>query len=160
MVVNILQGFLHIVIGYGVFPPSPFFHEMVAETASMNDDSVFGEVVDTFDEYRLVFTVDDAVGEYLDDTFAILCIFVMEICVHTAHQVSASCLEVVQRILCRFQFDFVGDVQLFEDEFQQVYIITCRLTNVIDKRIRPQIPSILINQRVLFIIDTCRRNGR
>ncbi len=102
MVVNILHGFLHIIIGYGILPPSPFFHEMVAETASMNDDSVFGKIVDTLDEYRFVFTVDDAVGEYLDDTPAILCIFVMEVCVHTAHQIGMPSLEVVQRILCGF----------------------------------------------------------
>ena len=99
---NILHGFLHIVIGYSILSPSPFFHEMVTETASMNDDSVFGEVVDGLDEYRLVFTVNDAVGEYLDNTSAILCIFVMEVCVHTAHQVCVPCLKVIQRILCGF----------------------------------------------------------
>ena len=62
--------------------------------------------------------MNDAMGEDLYDALSVLGIFVMEVGVHAAHQVSASGFQVVQGVLGRLQFHLIGNVQLLEDEFQ------------------------------------------
>ena len=110
MVMDILHSILHVVIGYGILSPSPLLHEMVAETAVMHDDALCGEVVDALDEHWLVLAMDDAMGEYLDDATAILCILIMEVCVHAAHQVGMSGLQVVECVLGRLQLDSIWNM--------------------------------------------------
>ena len=153
LVVGILHRLLHVVVGNGVPPPPPSFHEVVAETAAMDDDTLRGQVIDCSYLKRFALSVDDTMRKQLYDALTILCVLVMEVGIHTAHQVCPPCLQVVQGILRRLQLDFVGDFQLLEDEFQQVDVIAYRFTRVVKERIRPQVPSILIDQGLLFCID-------
>ena len=114
---SLLHSILHVVVGYGIVAPAMLHHEVVAETAFMDDDPVIGQVFQSLDLCRVVFLVQQAMGEYLDDRLAILPIIVMEMGIHAAHQVGMSVFQVVKGILRWFQLDNVGYVELFAQQF-------------------------------------------
>ena len=155
-----LHGFLHVVVGYGVAAPSPLLHVVVAEAAVVDDDTLLSQVVDALDQQRLVLVVNHAVGENLDDRLSVLRVVVVEVGVHAAHQVGTASLQVVQSVLGRFQLDFVGNVQLPEDKAQQVNVVAHRLARVVEEGVGPQVPGILVDQRLFLgigavVIVTC-----
>ena len=70
----------------------------------------------------------------------------MEAGLNAAHQVGVSRLQVAQRFLGRLQLEFVGDVQLLEDEFHHVNVVAHWFARFAEERVWPQIPRILIDQ--------------
>ena len=60
-----------------------------------------------------------------------------------------------------FQLDDIGDVEFFEDQFQEVDVIAVGFTVLIQEHVGPQIPRILIDQRMLRRVGSyCVRFGR
>ena len=99
--------------------------------------------------------VSNAVCEYLDDTFAILRIFIMDGRFYATHQVGVPCLQIVEGISDWFQLNLVRNVQFLEDESQQVDIVADWFTRLTKKRVWPQVPCILVDQGVLLCVDAC-----
>ena len=88
--------------------------------------------------------------EDLDDRLAILSVFVMEVSIHTAHQVSMAAFQVVEGFLCRLQLDDIWDVKLLKQHPKQVNVVANRLAILVEEGVRPQIPRVFINQWVFF----------
>ena len=89
-------------------------------------------------------------SEDLNDRLAILSVFIVEVRIHTAHQVGMSTFQVVKGFLCRFQLDDVGDVKFLTQHLEQVDVVAYSLAILVEEGIRPQIPCVFINKWVFF----------
>ena len=69
---------------------------------------------------------------------------------HCQHEVCFTVLHILQGSLCRLQADNIGNTQLIADEFYQVDVIARGLSGI-KEGIGPQIPGILIDQRMLSV---------
>ena len=70
---------------------------------------------------------------------------------HCQHEVCFTVLHILQGCLSRLQADNIGNTQLIADEFYQVDVIAHGLSLGIKEGIGPQIPGILIDQRMLSV---------
>ena len=150
LIVYQTDSFLHIVIGNGIGSPAATDHQVMTEAAVMDDDLVARQVLHILYLGRLVLTMEHAVRENLDDGLSILSVVVMEMSVHAARHIGMSGLQVVQCLRGRTELNHVRDAELLEDEFQQVDIIAFRLAVPVEVDVRPQIPCIFINQRMIL----------
>ena len=92
--------------------------------------------------------------EYLDDRLSRHTVFRVVVSIHRQHQVSIASLYVHQSPCGRFQLDDKGYIQLLTYEFDEIDVITHSLTIGIEEGIRPEIPRILIDQRMLIVEDS------
>jgi hypothetical protein len=90
-------------------------------------------------------------GEQLEYGLAVSGIVVVEMGIHTAHQVCLSCLQVIECLGGGFQFDDIGNVEFLEDKFEQVDVIAYGFTVLVQKGIGPQVPRILVDKGMLVI---------
>jgi hypothetical protein len=127
---------------------------MVAETAIVYDDTVIGQVLHLVDDRFDTFLVYYTMSEQLEHGFAVHGIVVVEVCIHTAHQVSLSCLQVIESLVGGLQFDDIGDVKFLEDEFEQVDVVTYGLAILIQEGIWPEIPCVFIHEGIVFGEDS------
>ena len=71
-------------------------------------------------------------------------VVVVEVGIHTAHQVGVSVLQVVEGILCGFQLDDIRNVKFLALHSEQVDIVAYRIAVLVEKRVGPQIPCVFI----------------
>ena len=74
---GLLYGFLHVVVGNGIVAPSVLNHEMVAETAFMDNDAMVGQIFNAVDFDGVNLLMQHAMREDLDDSLAVFAIFAM-----------------------------------------------------------------------------------
>ena len=134
---DFLDGFLHVIERLNLFRPLVFLDEIVTETAFMHDDGVAGKASDILNFYGFVGGGDDAMGEELYNVVAEDGVAMSELGVHSEHEVRLALSQVVLCIERRHQLDDVGHVQLFEDKFQQVDIITVGFAILVEEHVRP-----------------------
>ena len=72
-------------------------------------------------------------------------------------QVALAAFQVVEGLLCRFQLDDVGNVESIHHQSYQVYIISLRFTVIVEERVGPQVPYVLIYQRMILCVLTVSR---
>ena len=56
-------------------------------------------------------------------------------------------LQVFQGLAGGLELDHVGNVKPLADQFQQVDVVTHRLSVLVEERIGPQVPRILVDER-------------
>ena len=151
----LLDGLLHVIVWDGIFTPALADHQMVAETAIVYDNAKIGQIFHLVDDRSDTFLVYNTMGEQLEHGFAVHGIVVVEVGIHAAHQVSLSCLQVVECLAGGFQFDDIGDVKFLEDEFEQVDVVAYGLAILIQEGIGPEVPCVFIHEGIVFGEDSC-----
>ena len=116
----------------------------------MNDDLLFGQILQGANNNGLRLRREHTVGEQVQYAFPIASIGVVEVGIHTHREVCAAFLQVIQCPASRFQFDDIGNVELFHEFPEQVYVIAVGLSMLIQKDIRPQVPGIYIDQGLVL----------
>ena len=74
-------------------------------------------------------------------------------------QVALTAFQIVEGLLCRLQFDDVGNVESIHHQPYQVNIISLWFAVVVEEGVRPQVPDVLINQRMFFRVLALSRLG-
>ena len=147
---SLLHGILHVVISYGIVVPAVLHHQVMAETAFVDNDMMTTQVLQSLDFHGVCLLMQYAVGEYLDDRLAVMAVIVVKMGIHTTHQVGMSASQVVEGILRRLQLDDVRYVELLTQHLEQVDVVTHRLAVLVQESIGPEVPCILVNQRMFL----------
>ena len=147
---GLLNGILHVVVGDGIMAPAVLGHEVVAETAFMDNDAVVGQILQILDFHRVNLLVQHAMCENLDNGLAIVSIFVVERGIHAANQVGMTVLQVFEDLLCRLQLDDIWDIEFLAQHLEQVDVVAHGFAVLIKEGVGPQVPCIFIYQRTLF----------
>ena len=148
LVDDLMEGALHIVIGYDLLRPGLFHEVVMTETAAMHDDAVVLQVFLLTDMDGLVFGGQDTVRKQLHDVLAVETVLTGVFRIHSQHQVALPVLQVCLGLQGGLQFDDIGDVEFLEDQFQEVDVIAVGLAVLIQEHVGPQVPGILIDQRM------------
>ena len=143
-----LYGVLHVLVALGVGFPSPFYHQMVAEASLVYDDMLAAQVFHGLYLRLHALLVSHAVSEEVQDRRAVGAELVVEFGVHTHHQVRLAVPQVCQGLAGGFELDDEGYVEPLADEPEQVDVIAHRLAVGIEEGVWPQVPGVLIDQRV------------
>ena len=154
-----LYSILHVIVWDGVFAPAFLYHQVMAEAAGVYNHLVITQVIQGLDVCGVILMMYDTVCEQLHHRFAVFGKFIVEFGIHAEHQVRLAALQVAQGIAGRLQLDGIGDVEFSEDEFQQVDVESYRLSFLVEVGIRPEVPGILIDERVLLGKDSFLRDG-
>ena len=149
-VAHLAKRFDHIVIGDGIVAPSAFHHQVVAEAASMYHHLLVCQIFQGHRSWWIGLMEHHAMGEQLDSGLSIDSVLIVEIGIHAQHQIRVAVLQVLQSLLGGFQLDNIGNIQLLENHLQQLNVVAYRNTFLVQERIRPQVPCILIHQRTFF----------
>ena len=80
----------------------------------------------------------------------------MEAYGQSQHQVRLPVSQILESLLLWAQPDGIGDIELFHDQAYQVDVEAVRLAVVVKEGVWPQVPCVLIHQRILLRIDSCR----
>ena len=144
----VLDGFLHVVVGHNLLGPSIVPEQVVTEAAFMHDDGMRRQGLARLYPHEPLLGHDDAVGEQLHDAPAVRGVAAREVGIHAQHEVRLAALQVCLGVESGLQLDDVGDVELLEDELQEVDVIAVGLAVLIQEHVGPQVPGILIDQRV------------
>ena len=90
----------------------------------------------------------------------------VEISFHAHDEIRFAFFQVFESIQSGLEFDDIGDVEPLEDHLQQINVITIGLAVLIQEGIRPQVPRILVDERVFYrvycrgvVLCLCRRWG-
>ena len=148
LVDDLMEGALHIVIGHDLLRPGLFHEVVMTETAAMHDDAVVLQVFLLTDMDGFVLGGQDTMRKQLHDVLAVETVLTGVFRIHTQHQVALPVLQVCLGLQGGLQFDDIGDVEFLEDQFQEVDVIAVGLAVLIQEHVGPQVPGILIDQRM------------
>ena len=84
---DMLDGLLHVVVGFNLLSPSFVLDQVVTETALMDDDGVARQTLTRLNVDDTVLRHDDTVCEQLYDASSIGRIATREVGIHSQHQV-------------------------------------------------------------------------
>ncbi len=159
---HLLDHLSDIFSGDGVVAPAVVKHQVVAHRVTVDDDLHTGlaQVAEGLDLYGFRFRRDHTLGEQRHSILTIETILVVITHGQSQGQVALATFQVVEGLLCRLQFDDVGNVESIHHQPYQVNIISLWFSVVVEERVRPQIPYVLIYQRMSLCVLTVVRLRR
>ena len=162
---HLLDDLAQVTAHDSVLRPSVVKHQVVTQTGVVYDDLQprLVQVAESLDFHRFALWGHDTLRKQCDGITSVESELVVEAYGQSQGQVRLSCLQILESLLLRLQLDDVGNVQLLHHHVDQVDIEAIGLSFVVQERIRPEIPRILIHQRALLCIHLrqvalgCRR---
>ena len=115
------------------------------------------KVAEGLDLHGFRFRRDHTLGEQCHGVLAIETILIVITHGQSQGQVALATFQVVEGFLCRLQFDDVGNVESIHHQPYQVNIITFWFAVVVEERVGPQVPYVLIYQRMILCVLTVSR---
>ena len=149
---HFLDGLLHVAIGQAVGLVALVYHHAVAQAAGVDDDLMGLQVIQRTNLQGLRLGTDHTMGEQLHHLLTVATVVFVERMGQAQHQVRPSGLHILQGLRGRFQLDDIGNLQVFKQLLQHVDIESFRLAMLIQEDIRPKIPRIFIDERILLRI--------
>ena len=164
LVVYLLYRFPHVVAHDGMRFPAVVVHQVIAEARVVDEhpDARLVQVAEVLNHYVFALRRYHALGEQGDGIAPVQAVFVVESRCQAEREVCLPVLQIVEHLLLMLQPDDVRDVQLVHQQADEVDVIALGLAIVVDVRIGPQIPGVLIHERILLCIhpDTFRLGRR
>ena len=152
LLVHLLDRLSHVVAHDGMRVPAVVVHQVITEARVVDEHSHarLVQVAEGLDLYGLALRRHHALGEQGDGIATVQAVLVVESCCQTEREVCLSCLQVVEHLLLVFQLDDIGNVQLVHQQADEVDVIALGLAFVVDERIGPKVPGVLIHKGILL----------
>ena len=150
----------------GILFPSVVYHQVVTHAVGVDYhlDAFLAQVAKRLDVCRLALRRCHALREQGDGVVAVESVLVVEAYGQSQHQVRLPVSQILKSLLLWAQPDGIGDIELFHDQAYQVDVEAVGLAVVVEEGVRPQVPRVLIHQRILLCIYSCgvafSRHGR
>ena len=148
----------------GVLRPAVVEHQVMTQTGVVDDDlqTRFVQVAEGLDLHRLALRGHHTLREQRDGVATVESELVVEAYCQSQCQVRLSGLQILERLLLGLQLDDVGNAQLLHHHLDQVDVETLGLSLVVQERVGPEVPRVLIYQRTLVRVHPrqtvlCRR---
>ena len=150
----------------GILFPTVVYHQVVAHAVGVDYhlDAFLAQVAKGLDVRRLALGRCQTLREQGDGVVAVESVLVVEAYGQTQHEVRLPVSQILESLLLRAQLDDIGDVEFFHDQTDQVDVEAVGLAVVVKEGVWPQVPRVLIHQRILLCIYSCgvafSRHGR